>query len=61
MTDSAVIQATYADLKRIKTRKVYQLVFEVPAESIDAVTSRIGFPDDSWFAIAKLATNNESI
>lgn len=54
----AVFKATYSDWKLIKTRKVVQIVFEVPIEASDAAYQVVGGMADSgqekWFAIARL-------
>lgn len=54
----AVIRATYADFKLIKSRGVVQLVFEVPIhESGRALDVAGGMPEpakERWFAIARL-------
>lgn len=44
MTDEAVIQADYCDLKFIKTRKVAQVVLEIPIEQSDAFIAAFGSP-----------------
>lgn len=54
----AVFKASYADWKLIKTRKVVQVVFEVPVESSDIAYQVVGGMADNsqekWFAIARL-------
>lgn len=53
----AVIQATYADYRRVKGRKVLQLVCEVPIEQAPLVHKTFGEPNPDgslWVAIAKL-------
>lgn len=58
MSKPAAIQASYADLRLVKSRKVLQLVFEVPLEkSNDALAVLGGMPDPSaevWVAVARL-------
>jgi hypothetical protein len=58
MTTPAAIQATFADYRRVRGRKVGQLVFEVPLEQLhDAIASLGGEPSveqDTWVAIARL-------
>ena len=59
MTDApAAIKATFADFRPVKTRKLMQLVFEVPIEQADAALSALGgvpLPDqERWVAIARL-------
>ncbi len=55
---SAVFEATYADWKLIKTRKVVQIVLEVPVEAADHAYQVLGgMPNhaaEAWLAIAKL-------
>ena len=56
MTD-AVIKGTYSDLKFIKTRKVAQVVIEVPIEQAGAFVEAFGTPQpdkETWVAIARL-------
>lgn len=45
MTDAAAIQGDYADFKIVRTRKVCQIVVEVPIERAGEVFERIGMPD----------------
>jgi hypothetical protein len=58
MSKPAAFSATYSDFKLVKTRKVAQLVFEVPLEAVDAALSVVGgMPDpgaERWFGIAPL-------
>ena len=42
MTDKAVIQAEFEDVKRVKTRKCWQLIFEVPEERYDDAMEALG-------------------
>jgi hypothetical protein len=59
MTDEpAALEAVYSDWKVVKTRKVIQLVFEIPVEA-DQTAYKVmgGMPDHAssrWFAIARL-------
>jgi hypothetical protein len=58
MSKPAVIKAVFADYRRIKSRKVMQLVFEVPLETWPADYKVLGEPEietSQWFAIAKMA------
>lgn len=52
------IQATFADFRLIKGRKVAQLVFEVPIEAADAALDTLGGlprPDqEAWCGIARI-------
>ena len=57
MTDPAAIKGTYSDLKFIKSRKVAQVVIEVPIEQAGAFVSAFGTPQpdkETWVAIARL-------
>ena len=58
MTDTPrALQATYVDLKFIKTRKLVQMVLELPIEQGEAVVQMFGTPrpDESvWVAVARL-------
>jgi hypothetical protein len=52
-----VIQGTYADFKVVKTRKVLQMIIEIPIERSDDFTKKFGLPDPSkekWVAVAYL-------
>lgn len=61
MTQEAIIQATFADYKRIKTRKVAVLCFEVPLEALHDTIAKLGgepsIHSDTWCAIARLELN----
>ncbi len=52
------IRATYSDLKLVKTRKVVQLIFEIPIEAADHAIKVLGGlprPDaETWVAIAPI-------
>ena len=53
----AAFKATYSDLKFVKTRKVAQIVFELPIEQADAFLQAFGSPNpasETWCAIARL-------
>jgi hypothetical protein len=59
MTDQpAAIQATFSDVKLIRSRKVCQLVLEIPLEQADAALSTLGgIPQphsERWVALARL-------
>lgn len=58
MTKAAAISAAYADFRLVKSRKVVQLVFEVPLEKANEAISVLGgMPDPSaeiWVALARL-------
>jgi hypothetical protein len=59
MTAAAAFTCCYSDWKLIRTRKIVQLVFEVPVEHADAAYQVLGgMPDNGaeiWCAIARLA------
>lgn len=58
----AAIKATFSDFKLIKTRKVAQLVMEIPVEQADAALKALGglpqFSTEQWVGIAPI---NESV
>src|ERR1700677_246311 len=58
MDDRAVIQASFADWKLIKTRSCIQLIFEIPVEASYLAYSVLGgMPrpgSEVWCAIARL-------
>lgn len=55
MSEPAAILATFSDLKLVKTRKVAQLVFEVPIESVRSATEALGWPTgEQWCGIARI-------
>lgn len=52
-----VIQGTYADFKIIKSRKVAQIIVEVPLEAAQSAITMFGVPNPSieqWVAVAAL-------
>jgi hypothetical protein len=56
MTDAA-LQGTYSDLKFVKTRKVVQMVVELPIEAGDRLVEIFGVPrpdDEVWVAVARI-------
>lgn len=58
----AAIRATYSDLKFLKTRKVAQVVLELPIEQAGEFVSLFGAPDPSretWVAVALLSETKE--
>jgi len=60
MNKPAAIQASYADYRRVKGRKVLQLIFEVPLEQAPQVHDVFGepMPDGStWVGIARIDPN----
>lgn len=57
MTSARIIRAEYSDFRMVKTRKVLQLVFEVPIEQASDALNKLGFPNPSdsvWCAVAVL-------
>lgn len=55
--DKSAIAATFVDYRRIKTRKVHQVIFEVASETWPEVYAALGEPtieSSEWFAIAKM-------
>lgn len=52
----SAVRATFEDVKRVKTRKVWQLIFEVPEENYDAAIETLGGSPrsgtDRWVGIA---------
>ncbi len=63
MTDAIAITGTYSDFKVVKTRKVAQMVIEIPIEGAQAVIEKFGIPlphEEQWVAIALLNSPPES-
>lgn len=58
MSERAIFQATFSDLRIVKGRKVGQFVLEVPLEGVDAALKALGGvprPDkEVWVAVARL-------
>lgn len=57
MSAPAAFKATYSDLKFIKSRKVAQVMLELPIEQADAFVKAFGTPNpasETWVAIARL-------
>jgi hypothetical protein len=57
MSANAVIQGNYSDLKFVRTRKVVQVVIEIPIEHAADFVQKFGAPDPSaetWVAVARL-------
>lgn len=57
MSKEALIQATYADMKLVRTRSCAQLIFEIPIEQAPAAIEAFGVPlpgKEVWCAIARL-------
>lgn len=64
MSEPAVIRAVYADYRRVKGRKVHQVVFELASESWPAAYKVLGEPSietSEWFAIARLKTEAKPV
>jgi hypothetical protein len=63
MNKPAAFRASFSDFKLVKTRKMAQLIFEVPLEAVDEAYKVLGgMPNPSeerWFAIAPLKTEPE--
>lgn len=60
MTNSAAWSGDYADFKLIKTRKVFQVVIEMPIEQAAPFVAAFGMPDPSTgvpVALARLDPN----
>lgn len=56
-TQTAAFQATYSDLRFVRTRKVVQVVLEAPIEHAAAITAALGYPDpaqETWVGVARL-------
>lgn len=64
MSAPAAIRGTFSDFKLIRTRKLAQIVIEVPIEEADAALSVLGglprSDDERWVAIACLAIPSPS-
>ncbi len=60
----SAIKATFSDFKLVKTRKVAQLVMEVPIEQADAAVKALGglptFAEEQWVGIAPLKSEAAS-
>jgi hypothetical protein len=58
MSEPAAFSASYADWKVIKTRRVVQIVLEVPLEAAGHAYNVLGgmpnFGGEEWFAVARL-------
>ena len=58
----AAFKATYSDLRFVKSRKVAQIVLELPIEQADGFIQAFGTPNpasETWCAIARLYIANE--
>lgn len=59
-----VLQATYADLKTVKTRSTCQLILELPIEALTDVVGLLGAPvpgETVWVAVARLTGKQQQI
>lgn len=57
MTAPAAIQGTYTDLKIVRSRKVCQIVVEIPLEASEGFVKAFGMPNpgaETWVAVARL-------
>lgn len=57
MADAAIIKATYETYRHVPSRKVVQIVLEVPAEGQAEMFKAIGYPNPAesvWVAVALL-------
>ena len=62
MTDKAAIAGTYSDLKLVRSRKVAQIIIEVPIEGAQALITALGLPnpaEEVWVAVARLQSPKE--
>ena len=62
MTDAAIIRATYETYRHVPSRKVVQIVLEVPAEGQTELFKAIGYPNPAesvWVAVALLRKPGE--
>jgi hypothetical protein len=63
MTDKAAISGTYSDFKIIRSRKVAQLIIEVPIEQAQTLITALGLPNpasETWVAVARLQSPQEA-
>lgn len=58
------VRATFEDVKRVKTRKAWQLIFEVPEENYDAAVAALGGSPisghDRWVGIARITAPDDA-
>lgn len=55
-------QATYANFKNVQSRKVLQVILEVPIEQATQVFDALGMPNahaSTWVAVARLIPEKE--
>src|SRR5262245_26819021 len=61
---AAAIQGTYSDYRRVKGRKVLQLIVEVPIEQAPEVHAAFGEPSPdgtTWVAVARINPNHDQL
>ena len=57
MTAPPAIAGVYADLRQVKTRGVWQLVIDVPADKVEGMVKLFGMPrqdEPAWLAVTRL-------
>lgn len=63
MENPAAFSASYADWKIVKTRRVVQVIFEIPLEAAGHAHNVLGgMPDpeaETWFGIARMEKKPE--
>ena len=60
MTDKAVISGTLSEIKRIRSRKVAQIIIEVPEEHYQQAHNALGWDfDNTWVAIARMESEHK--
>lgn len=63
MTKPAALQADFTSYKPVPSRKVLQLVFEVPLETQEQTFKVLGYPtpgESTWVAVARLDTKPQA-
>jgi hypothetical protein len=64
MTDLAAIAGTYADLRQVKSRGVWQLVVEIPAEHAERLVEMFGLPrqdEPQWLGVIRLNSSPRAL
>jgi len=64
MTAPPAIAGVYADLRQVKSRGVWQLVIDVPAEKVEGMVELFGMPrqdEPTWLGIARLKVSPEAL
>lgn len=64
MTTPSVIAGVYADLRQVKSRGVWQLVLDIPAEKVEGMVELFGMPrqdEPTWLAVARLKVSPGSV